>query len=174
MPYTKIGSTRSVDPGGSVRRVTGIGGIFFKAKDAKALQAWYKQHLGIDVQEWGGASFTWSDGEKAATYLRGSMNPSTGSLPVSSIRKETRRNCGNRLPANDKGRSAPDPVLVRSEHVSPRLSDQPQVRLYGLPERTGWQTRSRAIRGNGSGPAWFERGNPEPGHQFVTTCVISI
>jgi len=44
-----------------MRRVTGIGGIFFKAKDPKALQAWYKKHLGIDVQEWGGAAFTWTD-----------------------------------------------------------------------------------------------------------------
>ena len=44
-------------------RVTGIGGIFFKAKDAPALQAWYKQHLGIDVQEWGGAAFDWTDGD---------------------------------------------------------------------------------------------------------------
>jgi predicted enzyme related to lactoylglutathione lyase len=50
-------------PGGTVKRVTGIGGIFFKAKDAQALQAWYKRHLGIDVQEWGGAAFTWTDGE---------------------------------------------------------------------------------------------------------------
>src|SRR5580658_4001767 len=49
--------------GGSMKRVTGIGGIFFKAKDAPALQAWYKQYLGIDVQEWGGAAFTWTDGE---------------------------------------------------------------------------------------------------------------
>jgi predicted enzyme related to lactoylglutathione lyase len=43
-----------------MKRVTGIGGIFFKAKDAPALQAWYKCHLGIDVQEWGGAAFTWA------------------------------------------------------------------------------------------------------------------
>ena len=41
-----------------MKRVTGIGGIFFKAKDAPALQAWYKRHLGIDVQEWGGTAFT--------------------------------------------------------------------------------------------------------------------
>src|SRR6266487_4795278 len=47
----------------TMKRVTGIGGIFFKAKDAPALQAWYKQHLGIDVQEWGGAAFDWTDGE---------------------------------------------------------------------------------------------------------------
>jgi predicted enzyme related to lactoylglutathione lyase len=51
------------DLGGSMKRVTGIGGIFFKAKDAPALQAWYKRHLGIDVQEWGGTAFTWTDGE---------------------------------------------------------------------------------------------------------------
>lgn len=44
-----------------MRRVTGIGGIFFKAKDAKALQAWYREHLGIDVQPWGGAAFDWTD-----------------------------------------------------------------------------------------------------------------
>lgn len=46
-----------------MKRVTGIGGIFFQAKDPAALQAWYKRHLGIDVQPWGGAAFTWTDGE---------------------------------------------------------------------------------------------------------------
>ena len=44
-----------------MKRVTGIGGIFFHANDPAALQAWYKQHLGIDVQPWGGAAFTWAD-----------------------------------------------------------------------------------------------------------------
>jgi predicted enzyme related to lactoylglutathione lyase len=44
-----------------MKRVTGIGGIFFHAKDPKALCAWYKTHLGIDVQDWGGAAFTWQD-----------------------------------------------------------------------------------------------------------------
>jgi len=44
-----------------VKRVTGIGGIFFHAKDPDALCAWYKAHLGIDVQDWGGAAFTWAD-----------------------------------------------------------------------------------------------------------------
>jgi hypothetical protein len=118
-----------------MKQVTGIGGIFFKAKDAPALQAWYKRHLGIDVQEWGGTAFTWTDGEgkplpeqpsgplvrrkvttlrpalqlswsitglriftpslksyakKAATFSRRLTIPSTGSLPGSSIQKETR------------------------------------------------------------------------------------
>ena len=46
-----------------MKRVTGIGDIFFKAKDAPTLQAWYKRHLGIDVQEWGGTAFTSTDSE---------------------------------------------------------------------------------------------------------------
>ena len=44
-----------------MERVTGIGGIFFKAKDPTALQSWYRRHLGVDVQEWGGAAFRWAD-----------------------------------------------------------------------------------------------------------------
>ena|SRR5579862_9371296 len=50
-----------------MRRVTGIGGIFFKAKGAPALQAWYKRHLGIDVEDWGGTAFTWTDADGAPT-----------------------------------------------------------------------------------------------------------
>ena len=44
-----------------MKRVTGIGGIFFKAKDADALRAWYRDHLGVDVLPWGGAAFRWVD-----------------------------------------------------------------------------------------------------------------
>jgi predicted enzyme related to lactoylglutathione lyase len=44
-----------------MKRVTGIGGVFFKAKDPQALQTWYKEHLGVDVQPWGGAAFDWTD-----------------------------------------------------------------------------------------------------------------
>jgi predicted enzyme related to lactoylglutathione lyase len=46
-----------------MKRVTGIGGIFFHARDPVALRSWYKTHLGIDVQDWGGAAFTWTDSE---------------------------------------------------------------------------------------------------------------
>lgn len=42
-----------------MRRVTGIGGIFFKSKDPKALGAWYRDHLGLEVTDWGGAIFQW-------------------------------------------------------------------------------------------------------------------
>src|SRR5881394_359300 len=40
-------------------RVTGIGGVFFKAKDSAALQEWYRRHLGIQIEEWGGTTFQW-------------------------------------------------------------------------------------------------------------------
>jgi len=45
-----------------MKRVTGIGGIFFKARDPAAQRSWYQRHLGIDVQPWGGTAFTWADG----------------------------------------------------------------------------------------------------------------
>ncbi len=44
-----------------MKRVTGIGGIFLSAKDPAALCSWYKTHLGIDVQDWGGTAFRWVD-----------------------------------------------------------------------------------------------------------------
>jgi predicted enzyme related to lactoylglutathione lyase len=46
-----------------MKRVTGIGGIFFNARDPVALRAWYKKHLGIDVRAWGGTAFQWTDAE---------------------------------------------------------------------------------------------------------------
>lgn len=42
-----------------MKRVTGIGGIFFKAKDPEALAEWYRKHLGMNVEEWGGVAFHW-------------------------------------------------------------------------------------------------------------------
>ena len=50
-----------------MQRVTGIGGIFFNSRDPVALRAWYKTHLGIDVQAWGGTAFTWTDAEGKPT-----------------------------------------------------------------------------------------------------------
>jgi catechol 2,3-dioxygenase-like lactoylglutathione lyase family enzyme len=53
-----------------MKRVTGIGGIFFKAKDPAALGAWYRDHLGLDVTDWGGAVFEWGgDGSEKGMTL---------------------------------------------------------------------------------------------------------
>ena len=43
-----------------MKRVTGIGGLFFKAEDPKKLKSWYGTHLGFDVTEWG-CTFSWKD-----------------------------------------------------------------------------------------------------------------
>jgi predicted enzyme related to lactoylglutathione lyase len=45
-----------------MKRVTGIGGIFFKAQNPTSLKEWYREHLGIDAGEFG-ATFTWRDSE---------------------------------------------------------------------------------------------------------------
>jgi predicted enzyme related to lactoylglutathione lyase len=74
-----------------MKRVIGIGGIFFKANDPEKLSAWYKEHLGFDVQEFGGAVFhegaaadlepkrqafiVWSPFEAETKYFEPSQKP---------------------------------------------------------------------------------------------------
>ena len=36
--------------------VTGVGGVFIKSKDPKALLAWYRDVLGLEMKPWGGAA----------------------------------------------------------------------------------------------------------------------
>lgn len=52
-----------------MKRVTGLGGIFFKAKDPQALNAWYREHLGLDTAAWGGVVFRWADDSPDGTTL---------------------------------------------------------------------------------------------------------
>jgi len=66
-----------------MKRVTGIGGIFFSAKDPVALRAWYKQHLGIDVQGWGGTAFSWADA--AGNPIKGTTVWSIGAADAESF-----------------------------------------------------------------------------------------
>jgi hypothetical protein len=48
-------------------RVSGIGGIFFKARDPKALAAWYRQALGLDVADGAPyAPFRWRERDDAS------------------------------------------------------------------------------------------------------------
>jgi predicted enzyme related to lactoylglutathione lyase len=60
----------------TLKRVTGIGGVFIKAKDPAKLREWYKTHLGIDVQTWGGTAFRWVD--ETGTPVRGTTAWSIG------------------------------------------------------------------------------------------------
>jgi predicted enzyme related to lactoylglutathione lyase len=47
-----------------MKRVTGIGGVFFKAKDPDKLRAWYKQHLGLEFDPYGSVTFQCPEGEE--------------------------------------------------------------------------------------------------------------
>jgi D-3-phosphoglycerate dehydrogenase len=50
------------------KRVTGIGGFFFKSEDPKSLRDWYRQHLGLDTNDYG-CTFRWKNdkGEDCST-----------------------------------------------------------------------------------------------------------
>jgi predicted enzyme related to lactoylglutathione lyase len=43
--------------------VEGIGGVFFRARDPDALRAWYAQHLGIEMEDYG-TTFTAKGGDQ--------------------------------------------------------------------------------------------------------------
>jgi predicted enzyme related to lactoylglutathione lyase len=47
-----------------MRRVTGIGGIFFKSDDPAQTLEWYRTHLGITAGEFGGFAFQWMEKER--------------------------------------------------------------------------------------------------------------
>lgn len=50
-------------------RVTGIGGIFLRSKDPKALEAWYVEMLGIELAPYGGVTFLWTDEVPTSTGM---------------------------------------------------------------------------------------------------------
>ena len=45
-----------------MKKVTGIGGIFFKCKDTKKMNEWYKTHLGLNTTDYG-VTFEWREAE---------------------------------------------------------------------------------------------------------------
>ena len=56
--------------------VTGVGGVFFKARDPKALAGWYREVLGLPVQPWGGAALRY-DAPEHPPKLGWSVFPAT-------------------------------------------------------------------------------------------------
>lgn len=62
-----------------MKKVTGIGGIFFKCKDPQAIKEWYKTHLGLNVNDYGATfepeedskgSLSWSPFPESTTYFQ--------------------------------------------------------------------------------------------------------
>lgn len=51
-------SVIAINNGDKMKRVTGIGGVFFKCKDPKAITEWYQKHLGLNTNPYG-ATFEW-------------------------------------------------------------------------------------------------------------------
>jgi len=46
----------------TMAKITGVGGVFFKSKgDNAALAAWYRKHLGMSLEDFGGAILRWPD-----------------------------------------------------------------------------------------------------------------
>lgn len=81
-----------------MKRVVGLGGIFFKSKDPKALREWYKTHLGIAAEEWGTQFFwkavedeglqgynVWSPFKEDTTYIAPSEKPYMINLIVADL-----------------------------------------------------------------------------------------
>lgn len=66
-----VGQVSASGTNAAPKRVTGIGGIFFKSKDPAAMRTWYGKHLGFVFTEWGGSQFDWrsadGSGEKGYT-----------------------------------------------------------------------------------------------------------
>jgi len=73
-----------------MKRVTGLGGVFFKSEEPKKLREWYGKHLGLAMEDWGSTFFwidpnnpdakeqgrtIWSAFEKDTTYFDPSSKP---------------------------------------------------------------------------------------------------
>jgi catechol 2,3-dioxygenase-like lactoylglutathione lyase family enzyme len=80
------GVSANAEPAG---RITGVGGVFFKAKDPKALAAWYRDVLGLPLEAWGGAALRydapdhppaliWNAFPASTSYF----SPSTGAFMI--------------------------------------------------------------------------------------------
>ena len=77
-------------------KVIGVGGIFFKARDPKALADWYAKHLGLPVSDFGGAMFPedanrpgvvlWSPFKQDTNYFAPSDKPFMVNFRVDDLR----------------------------------------------------------------------------------------
>ncbi len=61
--FSEVISTTSKD-NTKMKKVTGVGGIFFKCKDPNKIKEWYKTHLGLDTDQYG-TNFEWRQGADA-------------------------------------------------------------------------------------------------------------
>lgn len=55
-------------------QILGLGGVFFRCKDVEAYRAWWAEHMGVDVKEWG--AFQWDSDGKGFTMMSPFKNDS--------------------------------------------------------------------------------------------------
>ena len=54
MKLMTTGGDHDTSTSTDMKKVTGIGGIFFTSSNREALMDWYRDHLGIQSESWGG------------------------------------------------------------------------------------------------------------------------
>ena len=77
--HSSVPPSRSILKPQHMKRVTSLGGIFFKCKDVQKLKAWYGEHLGLDVTDYG-TNFEWrqiDDPEKKGMTIWSPFKEST-------------------------------------------------------------------------------------------------
>lgn len=57
-----------------MKKVTGIGGIFFKCKDPDKVREWYQKHLGLNTNQYG-AVFEWYEGSDSTKKALTTWSP---------------------------------------------------------------------------------------------------
>ncbi len=67
-------STETIYNHNKMKRVTGIGGVFFKSKDPKGITEWYQKHLGLDANPYG-ATFEWYEGSDSTKKAQTQWTP---------------------------------------------------------------------------------------------------
>jgi hypothetical protein len=126
----KTGIAGSASPG----RITGVGGVFLKSRDPRALGAWYRDVLGLQLESWGGALLrhdapqhppvlAWNVFDQSADYFEPSkcevmINYAVDDLgrrqrPARQIRLDTRsRRQQDRAVGTDSLKRGPAPASV--------------------------------------------------------------
>ena len=67
--------TTKQDKKTTMKKVTGIGGIFFKCNDPKKMTEWYEKNLGLNTNPYGGATFEWFEGADSTKKAQTQWQP---------------------------------------------------------------------------------------------------
>ena len=99
-----------------MEHVTGIGGVFFRARDPEGLRAWYAEHLGVELRRFGGAVFRADSGDITVWHAAPPADEYFG-LPEQSVMLNYRVSDLEAMLAQLRGAGIPiDERVAESEH----------------------------------------------------------